>query len=76
MLRTSRTARRGRAALTWMGEWPLPGPERRAARSARAAERQMRLERDNEHRNEQRAAARTAESNRQENKTGYGGFSG
>ena len=40
MFRTSRTARRGRAALTWMGEWRLPGPERHAARSARDVERQ------------------------------------
>jgi hypothetical protein len=56
MFRTSRTARRGRAALTWMSEWRLPGPERRAARSERDAERQMRRERDNE----QSAASRTA----------------
>jgi hypothetical protein len=46
MFRTSRTYRRGRAALTWMGEWRMSGPERRAARSARAAEQQMRRERD------------------------------
>ena len=46
MFRTSRTYRRGRAALTWMGEWRMPGPERRAARSARAVEQQMRRERD------------------------------
>ena len=76
MFRTSRMARRGRAVLTWLGEWRLPGPERHAARSARAAEQQMRRERDSQHRNEQRAAALAAEANRQENKTGYGGFSG
>ena len=46
MFRTSRTYRRGRAALTWMGEWRMSGPERRAARSARDAEQQMRRERD------------------------------
>src|SRR5690349_7463159 len=46
MFRTSRTAMRGRAALTWMGDWRLPGPERRAARSERAAEQRMRRERD------------------------------
>lgn len=50
MFRTSRTARRGRAALTWMGEWKLPGPERRPARSERDAERQTRRERDSQHR--------------------------
>jgi hypothetical protein len=32
--------------MTWLGEWRLPGPERRAARSEREAERQMRRERD------------------------------
>ena len=46
MFRTSRTYRRGRETLTWLGEWRLPGPERRSARSARAAEQQMRRERD------------------------------
>jgi hypothetical protein len=46
MFRTSRTYRRGRAALTWLGEWRLSGPERHAARSARAAEQQMRRERN------------------------------
>ena len=33
MLRTSRTYRRGLLALTWLGEWRFPPPERRAARS-------------------------------------------
>ena len=46
MFRTSWTYRRGREALTWLGEWRLSGPERRAARSERAAEQQMRRERD------------------------------
>ena len=68
MFRTSRTYRRGRAALTWMGEWRLPRPERRAARSERATERQMHLERDNQDTPERRAAALAAEVNRQEHK--------
>jgi hypothetical protein len=46
MFRTSRTYRRGRVALTWLGEWRLTGPERRASRSERAAVQQMRRERD------------------------------
>ena len=46
MFRTSRTYTRGRAALTWLGEWRLSAPERRASRSERAAEQQMRRERD------------------------------
>ena len=37
MFRTTRTARRGLAALTWLAEWRLPAPERRAARAERAA---------------------------------------
>ena len=53
MFRTSRTARRGRATQTWLREWRLPRPERRAARSARALKRQMRLERINQYRDEQ-----------------------
>ena len=71
MFRTSRTARRGRAALTWMGEWRLPGPERRAARSERDAERQMRRERDNEESAAIRAAALEAEARRDRN---FGGM--
>ena len=47
MFRTSRTARRGRAALTWLEEWRLPAPERRAARAERAVLAALRLERDN-----------------------------
>jgi hypothetical protein len=45
----------------------LPGPERRAARSARATEEHMRRERDNQHSNERRAAALAAEARSQEN---------
>ena len=45
MFRTSRTYRRGREKLTWLGEWRLSGPERRdvgeaARRAAIEAERQ------------------------------------
>ena len=47
MLRTPRSARRGRAALSWIGEWRLPGPERGAARAERATLQALRLERDN-----------------------------
>jgi hypothetical protein len=65
MLRTTRTARRARAALTWLGELRLPGPERRAARAERATLRQMRLERDNwEHTSWGRAGATEAERQR------------
>jgi hypothetical protein len=52
MSRTSRIARR-HATLTWLREWRLPGPERAAARSARAVKRQMRLERANQARDKQ-----------------------
>src|SRR3954469_13931810 len=52
MSRTSRIARR-HATMTWLREWRLPGPERAAARSARAVKRQMRLERANKYRNKQ-----------------------
>ena len=61
MFRTSRTARRGRAALTWLGELPVAGPERRAARSARGFERQVR---ENEYSAAARAAALEAERRR------------
>ena len=71
MFRTSRTARRGRAALTWMGEWRLPGLERRAARSERGAERQLHRERDNEESAAIRAAALEAEARRDRN---FGGM--
>jgi hypothetical protein len=47
MLRTSRSARRGQAALVRLAELRLPRDERRAARAEREVERQMRLERDN-----------------------------
>ena len=46
MFRTSWTYRRGCETLTWLSEWRLSRPERRAARSERAAEQQMRRERD------------------------------
>jgi hypothetical protein len=65
MLRTTRTARRARAALTWLGELRLPPPERRAARAEREAERQMRLERDGaQYTSSARAAALEAERQR------------
>jgi len=64
MFRTSRTARRGRAALTRFGEWRLPRPERRAARAEREAERQMRRERDHEYSETARKAAVEAERQR------------
>ena len=60
MFRTSLTARRGRAALTWMGEWRLTGSERHAARSARDVERQLL-------RNEKRVAKLEAERNKSQN---------
>jgi hypothetical protein len=62
MFRTSRTYRRGRTALTWLGDWRLPRAERRAARAERETERQMRRERDNEHNAARLAAAREAEA--------------
>jgi hypothetical protein len=65
MLRTTRTARRGRAAATWLAEWRLPAPERRAARAERAALRLLALERDNiEYTPWRRAAALEAERRR------------
>ena len=65
MLRTTRTYRRGRAALTWLGEWRLPPPERRAARAERETLRILSLERDNvEHTPWRRAAALEAERRR------------
>jgi hypothetical protein len=45
-------------------EWRLPGPERRAARSERRAEAQMRRERDSLWTPERRAAAVEAERRR------------
>jgi hypothetical protein len=71
MLRTSRTYKRGRAALTWVGEWRLAGPERRAARSEREAERKIRHERDNDHSAAARAAALEAEARHDRN---FGGM--
>ena len=65
MLRTTRTARRGRAAVTWLAEWRLSGPERRAARAERATLRMLSLQRDNiEHTPWARAAALEAERRR------------
>jgi hypothetical protein len=62
MLRTSRTVQRG---LTWVGEWRLPVPERRAARAERAVLRRLSLERDNvRHTPWARAAALEAERRR------------
>ncbi len=52
MSRASRIARR-HATLTWLREWRLPGPERAAARSARAVKRQVRLESANQYRDKQ-----------------------
>jgi hypothetical protein len=60
MLRTGRSARRGRVVLTWVRERRLPAPERRAAQ----AERQMRRERDNDQSAAIRAAAVEAERRR------------
>jgi hypothetical protein len=49
------------APLTWWQEMRLPRPERQAARAERAAEQQLRRERDNEHSAERRADAAAAE---------------
>jgi hypothetical protein len=48
-------------------EWRLPAPERRAARSERRAEAQMRRERDNQWSAAQRAERLAAESRRYSN---------
>jgi hypothetical protein len=65
MLRTTRTVRRGHAAITWLGEWRLPAPERRAARAERDTLKRLSLERDNvEHTPWARAAALEAERRR------------
>ena len=65
MLRTTRTYRRGMAALTWLDEWRLAPPERQAARTERANERRMWLERDDpEHMPWRRADAIEAERRR------------
>lgn len=50
--------------LTHLREWRLPRPEREAARAERRVEAQMRLERDNPHTPERRAAALDAERRR------------
>jgi hypothetical protein len=64
MFRTSRMASRGRVALTRIRDRRLAPPERRAAKAERAAERQLRRERDNEHSAAGRAAALEAERRR------------
>jgi hypothetical protein len=65
MLRTSRTVRRAYAAATWLGEWRLPGPERRAARAERETLRALSRERDNtDHTPWRRAEALEAERRR------------
>jgi hypothetical protein len=55
---------RGHEPLARLRELRLPGPERQAARAERAAEAQIRRERDNEHTPERRAAATQAEADR------------
>jgi hypothetical protein len=53
--------RRTRSAIAWIRELRLPQDERRAARAERAAEEQMRRERDNAETAARRAAAVDAE---------------
>ena len=55
---------RGRDPLARLRELRLPAPERRAARAERAAEAQIRRERDNQYTAERRAAAIQAEADR------------
>jgi hypothetical protein len=50
-----------RSPAALVREWRLPAPERRAARSERRAEAQIRRERDSEWTAERRAAALEAE---------------
>lgn len=50
--------------LARLRELRLPAPERRAARAERAAEAQIRRERDNQETAERRAAALEAEAHR------------
>ena len=52
---------RHRSPVAVVREWTLPAPERRAARSERRVEAQMRRERENEWTPERRAAALEAE---------------
>jgi hypothetical protein len=73
MFRTGRIARRGRATLTWLRETRLPRDERRAARAERAAERQMKLERDNPYSAERRADAAAGARGRRPDDFGIGG---
>ena len=63
-----RAMRRDRRSIAVvLSELRLPGPERRAARSERAAEAQIRRERDNPHSATRRAAAAEAEARRYRN---------
>jgi hypothetical protein len=55
---------RGHERLARLRELRLPAPERQAARSERAAEAQIRRERDNQYTAERRAAAMQAEADR------------
>jgi hypothetical protein len=55
---------RGHEPLVRLRELRLPAPERQAARAERAAEAQIRRERDNQETVERRAAALQAESHR------------
>jgi hypothetical protein len=55
--------------LARLRELRLPAPERRAARAERAAEAQIRRERDNQETAERRAAALEADAHRYD---GYG----
>ena len=64
--------RRPADVLARIRELTLPRAERRAARSERQVERQMRRERDNTETAERRAAAMQAESHSRRS----GGFSG
>lgn len=56
-----------RSIAVVLKELALPRPERHAARAERAAEAQIRRERDNEHTPARRAAAAQAEARRYRN---------
>ena len=58
--------------LTWWQEMRLPRPERQAARAERAAEYQLRRERDNQESVARRAAALEAERRQFGGGGGYG----
>lgn len=59
------------AAIRYVRELAVPGPERRAARAERRAEEAMRRMRDNPHSAERRAARAEAERRRD---TMFGGY--